>query len=168
MRPPPARSSALVAPRRAGYQSAPAYGPGDRTKGWMPVPVELLEMLDVWNTACSVAAKAAIFPNDRLYWEERAQTLRALCERIRARHNGIAASAATEGGQRNSGWTFVPAELVEMLEDLDTACIQAGAAEQAQSAGMGINWEECIDTQRAARRLMDSAAAPARHVPLVR
>jgi hypothetical protein len=68
-------------------------------------------------------------------------------------------------GQTVKGWTAVPAELVELLEDLDTACILA----QATSVGAPEqqHWGKCIQKLRVLRQRLDNAT-PGRSVPLLK
>jgi len=124
----------------------------------------LLQMVETWDIACYQAAAAAIIPFDRLYWQERLAAFRQVCHRINAKYgNGITGPSA-ESAHVSNGWAYAPLELVDMLEDLDTACVMAAAAEQP--ATRRHNWEERIETQRASRALMDSAT-PERLVPLI-
>lgn len=164
MRPPPGRGGTFTGFRRDSTHAGTALSTGNTMSGWMPVPVALLQMIEVWDTACRQAAAAALLPSDRLYWEERLQALRKACHRISATYGNGINGAATEAVQVSKGWAYAPLDLLDMLEDLDTACVLAAAAEQTPSKR--DNWEECIETQRAARELLDSAT-PARLVPLI-
>lgn len=163
-RPPPGRGGSFHGVRHVGISASSSLSTGATMNGWMPIPTALLQMVDIWDIACYQAAEAAITPFDRLYWQERLAAFRQVCRRINVKYgNGITRSSSGTAPVSN-GWAYAPLELVDMLEDLDTACVMAAAAEQP--ANKRHNWEERIETQRAARALMDSAI-PERFVPLI-
>ncbi|AVG44133.1 hypothetical protein MC81_32150 (plasmid) [Achromobacter insolitus] len=164
MRPPPGRGGTFSAFRRDGNHAGSSVNRGNSMGGWMPVPAALLQMVGVWDAACSQAAAAALLHFDRLYWQERLVAFRKACHRLSARYGNGISGATSEAAQENKGWGYAPLELLDMLEDLDTACVLAAAAEQNPSKRE--NWDECIDMQRAARELLDSAT-PTHLVPLV-
>lgn len=163
-RPPPGRGGTIPAFRRGGMPANSSSSGGAAANGWIRVPAVLLQMLNLWDTACYRAAVAAILPPDRHYWEGRLLAFRQMCHCLEAKYgNGFSWSASATAHGSN-GWASAPVELVDMLEDLDTACVLAAAAEQV--ADQRHNWEERIEIQRSARVLLDSAT-PAHSVPLV-
>ncbi len=137
---------------------------GAAVNGWVRVPAVLLQLMDHWDTACYQAATATLLPVDRQYWQERLLAFRQVCHRLEARYSNGISSSASDTAHGSNGWAYAPLELVDMLEDLDTACVLAAAAEQA--ADQRHSWEERIETQRSARVLLDSAT-PSHSVPLV-
>lgn len=150
--------------RRGGMPANTSFNAGAARNSWMPVPAVLLQMLNHWDTACYRAAAAALLPFERQYWEGRLIAFRQVRHCLEAKYgNGLSFSTSDTAHGRN-GWAYAPLELVDMLEDLDTACVLAAAAEQA--VDQRYKWEERIETQRSARVLLDSAT-PAHSVPLV-
>lgn len=163
-RPPPGRGGTIAGYRRGGMPANTSLSAGASMNGWVRVPAVLLQMVDQWDTACYQAATATLLPFDRQYWQERLLAFRQVCHRLEARYgNGIGSSSA-DAAYGSNNWAYAPHELVDMLEELDTACVLAAAAEQA--ADQRHRWEERIETQRSARALLDSAT-PSHSVPLV-
>ncbi|CUJ71130.1 Uncharacterised protein [Achromobacter aegrifaciens] len=163
-RPPPGRGGSIAGFRRGGMPANSLRSAGAAMNGWVRVPAVLLQMVDHWDTACYQAATATLLPVDRQYWQERLLAFRQVCHCLEARYSNGISGSFSDAAHGSNGWAYAPLELVDMLEELDTACVLAAAAEQA--ADQRHSWEERIETQRSARVLLDSAT-PSHSVPLV-